>query len=104
MFNKGDILVSVFGYDCQLVEFYKVVRATEKTCWIQQIDWKFVSDDGYGQAGEVIPNEERFGSSGAKTLAKRQPDKDSEYPCVKISSYQRAYKWNGKPVHYDSYD
>ena len=97
-YKVNDILVSSFGYNCTLVEFYKVVKATDKTLWLKELKWKFTEDDGYGQAGKVIPEDVEIGS----IIMKRQPSEGME--SVKISSCERAYMWNGQPVYYNSYD
>lgn len=97
MITTNDILVSKFGYDCTLVNFYKVVKATGKTVMLQKIGEKIVDDDGYGQAGHVVPNvEETIGNPF------RRKCENSEY--VKVGQHSYARKWDGEKVAFDSYD
>ena len=58
MFKTGDILVCEFGYNCRLVNFYEVVGVTKsgQSVRIRNLKEKFVSHDGYGQNGYVVPN------------------------------------------------
>ena len=60
MFEVNDILVCSYGYNCHLVDFYKVVGVTKsgKSIKIRQVGEKIVSHDGYGQAGYVKPTDE----------------------------------------------
>lgn len=99
----NDILVSRFGYNCTLVNFYKVLSKTSsgKSVKIIRLKNKIVTDDGYGQAGEVIASDEIDNNI---ILTKRilKTKNDNEYIC--IDSYECAYLWNNKPVHFDSYD
>lgn len=99
-YKVNDILVSSYGYNCTLVDFYKVVKATEKSIWIQELGWKFTEDDGYGQAGKVVPVE--IENNQNKIIVKRQPSDDSSY--VKVDYYKYGSLWNGQPVYYNSYD
>lgn len=98
MMNTGDILVSKFGYNCTLVDFYKVIKRTPKMVTIQKIGSKIVSHDGYGQAGYVIADE-----SVVEDEIIRRKVMD-ERDAIKIGDYHYAYKWDGNEVHFDSYD
>ena len=39
----------------QLPTFYKVVKRTEKTVWLIELESQLVEHDGYGQVGHKIP-------------------------------------------------
>lgn len=101
--EKGDILVSKCGYNCTLVSFYKVVDLTPsgKSAKIIQLKNKFVEDDGYGQAGTVIPSNEKFND---KILTKRIDKSSGNTDILKINNYEYAYIWDNKPVYFNSYD
>lgn len=98
----NDIVVSKFGYNCSLVTFYKVIGFTpsKKSVKLQELTNEFVTNDGYNQAGTVIPNMAKDTPIITKRM-KEFPD-GTEY--IKISDYEYAYKWDNKPVWYDSYD
>lgn len=97
MFNVDDILEATFGYDCTLVNFYRVLRVTKTQVYLTEIESEIVDHDGYGQAGHVRP-------VITKVIGDpfRRKIQDSGY--VKIQDYMWAKKWDGKPVHFDSYD
>ena len=94
----GDILVAKFGYNCTLVDFYKVINRTPKMVTVQKIGSKIVSHDGYGQAGYVVADEEVVEDE----VLKRKIIESTE--AIKISDYCYAYKWDGNEVRFDSYD
>ena len=94
----GDILVAKFGYNCTLVDFYKVINRTPKMVTVQKIGSKIVSHDGYGQAGYVVPDD----SVIEDEILKRKIIDGRD--CIKISDYQYGYIWDGNEVHFDSYD
>lgn len=98
----GDILVSSYGYNCSLVSFYKVVRVTKASVYLQELRYKFTEHDGYGQAGKVIPSNEESSSEPFMRRVGRHNYNNQEF--VAISKYEYAYAWDGNPVHYDSYD
>lgn len=100
--NIGDMLVSRYGYNCSLVNFYKVVGLSKSSVWLLKHDEQFVSDDGYGQVGEVVPTKYAITDKPIVKRLKHSDYNNEDY--VKISNYEYAYPWNGKPVHYDSMD
>lgn len=52
----GQIINDVWGYSMTLVDFYKIVRETEKSVWIQKVGSKTVSVEGY-LAGRCVPTD-----------------------------------------------
>ena len=54
-FEVGQIAYCNGGCTMQLPTFYKVVRRTDKTVWLQEIDNQLIEHDGYGQRGRKIP-------------------------------------------------
>ena len=54
-FEVGQIAFCNGGCTMQLPTFYKVVRRTAKTVWLQEIQNQLIEHDGYGQAGRKIP-------------------------------------------------
>ncbi|MDG2979042.1 hypothetical protein KNP65_03700 [Latilactobacillus curvatus] len=43
-YELGTILVDVWGYEQTNIDFYQVVRATESSCWLRQIEKNYVKD------------------------------------------------------------
>ena len=90
----GDILYSDWGYDQTNIDFYKVMELRgESTVVIQKVALK-VTRPGRG-TDEVMPEPGKI--VGAK-IRKRVSPQGS----VKISQYQHASKWDGKPRHQTS--
>ena len=54
-FEVGQIAFCNGGCTMQLPTFYKVVRRTAKTVWLQEIQNQLIEHDGYGQAGRKNP-------------------------------------------------
>lgn len=103
MVKVGDILVHSFGYNCTLVDFYKIVNVTKsgKSIKIRKLNSKMTSHDGYGQAGKVVPDET---FSNNEILTKRIVPSEYFGYMIKINDYSHAYPWDGKEVSFNSYD
>ena len=55
-FKVGQITFCNGGCTMQLPTFYKVVKRTEKTVWLIELESQLIEDsDGYGQEGHKIP-------------------------------------------------
>ena len=89
-YKVGDILVSSWGYDQTNATFYRVMKITSKSVRIQKIEGEYVS---YGSSAKKIPKTP-YKTTG-KLMTKRATRPDS----IKISSYEYARPWNGKPVY-----
>lgn len=89
-FQKGDILISSWGYDQTNISFYVVEKVlTPKSIEIQQIGTKIIGREPYGD-DLVVPDETRKKDHKMKKIV--------QMGRVKIDSYSSAYKWNGKPA------
>lgn len=98
----NDILCSSHGYNCTLVDFYKVVKLSTSSVWLRRLESTFAEHDGYGQVGHVVPTE-RYAND--KVIMRRR--KYSEYSkteYIAISNYEFAYPWDGQPAYYNSMD
>jgi hypothetical protein len=88
----GDILVSSWGYDQTNVDFYQVVAVSPKGgVTIREIGKEFAGETG-GPSEKVVAVPNSFTGPPMK----KRP---TPYGSVKISSYARAFKWDGKPAH-----
>lgn len=52
----GDILYSSWGYDQTNIDFYKIVRATDKSVWIQKIGSRSVEGSQGFMSCNVVPD------------------------------------------------
>ena len=89
-FEVGQITFCNGGCTMQLPTFYKVVKRTEKTVWLIELESQLVEHDGYGQVGQIIRHEDLaihnsrgiymrddhcdWGSSGMKDLVETLND------------------------------
>ena len=107
-FEVGQIAFCNGGCTMQLPTFYKVVRRTDKTVWLQEIQNQLIEHDGYGQAGRKIPVDIPKGAVFHKRIKNWKDgqgygsDKDQEY------AYENYWgiiePWDGTAKIYDSYD
>ena len=100
--EEGMILVSSHGYNCTLVDFYRVKRVTNANIWLQHLESQWFSNDGYGQVGKLIPSNRETSEKPFMRRKQHSEYCNSEY--VMISKYEYAYIWNGKPEYYNSMD
>lgn len=87
--KEGTILYSSWGYDQTNIDWYKVVRANEKTAWVVRLRAKKTYDGHMHGASE--PTDEQFGE------VIRRKIKNYGYDYINIDSYASAYVWDGRP-------
>lgn len=85
----GDIIVSSWGYDQTNIDFYKVVKQTASSVWIQKLGKGYVEQTGWAHY-KVVPVDV-FATE--TQLVRRYKEGDF----VKISDYEFAYLWDGEP-------
>lgn len=105
----GDIFFTSWGYDQTNVEFYKVVRCTDKTVWVQETG-QVRSDHKYdywktSSNGEPLVRELRDWNSNelVKETAPITQHKiqyaGEGKPAIKINSVAYGWFWDGAPVY-----
>lgn len=88
-FKVGDILYSDWGYDQTNIDFYQVTAISAAGLTIREVEKKVVG--GQGTHTELVaPIPDQFTGD----VMKKRP---SPSGTVKINSYERARKWDGKP-------
>jgi hypothetical protein len=87
--KEGDILASSWGYDQTNIDFYKIVKKSASSVWIQKLKKQYLEQTGWAHY-KVVPLEE-FATE--TQLVKRY--KTGEY--VSVSSYAIAKLWDGEP-------
>lgn len=85
MLNTGDILYTHWGYEQTNAEFYQIIRATEKTVWVQEIHSQIVTGDSW--SGEREPMEGMFKD---EPVIKRKIKNYGE-PYIAINDVVNAY-------------
>lgn len=106
-FEVGQIAYCNGGCTMQLPTFYKVVRRTDKTVWLQEIANQLIEHDGYGQKGRKIPVDIPRGGVFNKRVknwkdAKYGGGKDQEFAYIKY--WGIVEPWDGTAKYYDSMD
>lgn len=89
----GDILASSWGYDQTNVDFRQVVGLVGKSTVLLKSIASVVHEATGPMSASVIAVKDQFLNDA---ILKKRVSPDN---CVKISSYEYAYKWDGKPMH-----
>ncbi|NQS89665.1 hypothetical protein HQ584_07755 [Patescibacteria group bacterium] len=92
----GDTFVCRWGHIDQIVDFYKVIKATDKTVVIKKLKNKVVKKlrrNGPAGSNLVRPGK-GFKEGNNPEMRKRIQDDGS----LRITGYSYARKWDGKPV------
>jgi len=103
----GDILYSSWGYDQTNIEFFKVVKVSDFSVWIQEIGKKVVEVTGWAHQNVVpvdspeyqvrnwdVPNE--YITKTHPIQRKKIQPSFSGYG-VSLNSFSSAFLWDGKP-------
>lgn len=109
----GMILVSSWGYDQTNIEFFKIVKVSNKSVWIQQLRNKVVEQTGF-MSETVVPSDEvsKGGWVDAPDGVGQVYDPDHvpaperkvwKGDSVKLSSYAWARVWDNKPKYASHY-
>lgn len=103
----GDILYSSWGYDQTNIEFFKVVKVSEFSVWIQEIGKKVVEVTGWAHQN-VVPvdspeYEVRNWDVPGEYITKTHPIQRKKIQTygggygVSLNSFSIAFLWDGKP-------
>lgn len=94
----GDILSASYGYNRTIYNFYKVIRTTGSSVVLHKLAKKNVdgNEGRWYSSWRVMPIIDKF-ASDERPITKRVKEGFMGEPCVKISSYEWAYKWDGEP-------
>jgi hypothetical protein len=116
----GQILVSSWGYDQTNIDFYQIVRVSEKgSVWILPMERVIKETVGFEQY-QVIPGNVRYErevteylgepnangfqlSHTVKQEIKPRRHKWNSSGYVSLTSFSGAWPWDGKPEHMTRY-
>jgi hypothetical protein len=96
-YKEGDILNTDWGWEQTNVDFYQVVRATEKSVWLREIDNE-ATYSNKTMTGKKTPIPGKFVNENV--FKRKMPHKGR---AVYITDFIPAYRWNGLPKDYSSY-
>lgn len=93
--QAGDIWDCSWGYDETRIDFYRVVRATKSSVWLQSIPASVAEVTGWSHRN-VVPNAE---ANGGEVFRRKlySTSWGGGWGCS-ISSYSSASPWSGQPV------
>lgn len=105
----GQILYSSWGYDQTNIEFFKVVKVSDFSVWIQKVGSEITEITGWAHQN-VIPTDSseyqvRVWDEPGKYETRTYPIKRHKIQtsylgggwAVSLNSYANAYPWDGKP-------
>lgn len=104
----GDILYSSWGYDQTNIEFFKVVKTSEFSVWIQKVGSEVIAITGWAHQ-DVVPTDsstyevKNWDAPGYSTNVypirryKIQQAWSGGGYGVRLNSYAAAFLWDGKP-------
>lgn len=98
-YEPGTVFVDSWGYNMTIIDFYEVVRSTDKTVWLRQIKQHTVEDTGF-MSGTCAPNEPHEPCNDKVTMC-RINKRDPEWVG---SGYHMARLWDGKPRYFNHMD
>ncbi len=96
--KKGDIFVSIWGYDQTNATFFQVMKTTAKSVKVKKLQKKTVADKDGFMTGVAIPLKNKFDKHDGQLRTKRLYLYDGRERFQAGDSYGSAEKWNGKPV------
>lgn len=96
MVQAGDIFYTSWGYEQTNVEFYQVIRATEKTVWVREISG---ANSGDWWSGHTEPAKDSFISE--KILRRKLKGGDS--PFFSVNAVADAWPYEGQKLYYSNY-
>jgi len=89
----GDVIYNSWGWEQTNVDFYKVVRATEKSVWVKKMPASIRSSEGLSSmAGYAEPIDEIVGDEIG-------PLRINKWGCVSVSKYGGTGIYDGKPKY-----
>lgn len=89
-FARGDILMSTWGRDQDIVDFYQVIRATPKTVVVRRIESRIIEIVSPTRA-VIVPTLDAFRSEEQR----RRIVHDGGDSYLRLSGWERALLWDG---------
>jgi hypothetical protein len=110
----GQILYSSWGYDQTNIDFYQIVRATDKgTVWLLPMSRVIVEETGFMSyqvaPGEVMTEREVYdwddevGRVARKVKIEPARHRWSKWGSVNLSSYASAFPWDREAITMTQY-
>lgn len=97
----GDIFYTSWGYDQTNIDFYQVTGVSGSMVTVHQIAGSITGYDS-SMSGDKVAAPGEF-LERAEPIRKRVQDGGSGEPFLKISSFEYAYPWDGRPKSWSSW-
>lgn len=91
-FKVGEIIEASFSYTARFPHFFVITRNSGKSIWAKEIGKIVISDDGYGQNGQVVPNT-------ARVIGEEIMGRIDKKGYAKLNG-NLACRWDGRPSDY----
>jgi hypothetical protein len=92
----NEIYYSSWGYNQTNITYYQIVKSTEKSVVLRKIEGMRCQNED-SLASEVMPILNKFDAHYPEPLLKRIQNYFDGNLYFKMSSYEFAFKWDGKP-------
>ena len=95
--DVGDILVSSWGYDQTNKTFYRVMKRTARTVWLQQMHSELANGEEGFMQGHSLPTAVDPRAKVRRRKVHLPAESGMSEVAVRLSSYEWARPWTGKP-------
>ena len=102
----GDVFVTSWGYEQTNIDYFEVVEKHGQYVTLRPIASRTVEDTGWMQRTvKAVPGSyiDKCALIDDKPSARRKVRGTADNPCIDLTSFASAYKWDGKPNHESSY-
>ncbi len=99
--KENDILLCTWGWECTRPTFYEVIKVQNgyvTLIMLQKERVSYESFTGTAGSGTEMPTNNHVGVSFRKII---KYSEERKTPYVKLSNYEHAYLWDGKPAAFD---
>jgi hypothetical protein len=92
----GDIMCGTWGYSMTLPQWYKVVKRTNKTVWIVELNETIVSGRRNGYWESMPSDVTHIDYHTGKEILLRRKVKECNGECVEAQYGRHVWVWDGK--------
>ncbi len=94
--KAGDIFYSSWGYEQTNIDFYEILKVTEKSVFFKELHSEKTYDDS--MHGTVVPISDSSVEHKGRRATLRLTTQNK--PTFKVYSFANAHPWNGEPMSF----
>lgn len=98
--NKGDILVSTWGYEQTNADFFEALTDAKPGEFVKLQPLKHHEEPTGDMTGRAVPV---FGSNNGKPIRRKVSASSYFGAGVRVASYASAFPWDGRPISVSHY-